>query len=340
MKEDLIELWKNDGCEEKLVKLINISNDILEKITTLTEDNCGNCFGEYIDDKAFFEYTFNGKKCAYDPDSSSVAWMYYEKMYEAIKKELKCMGKGKIYRIVGSFKYENKKIIQTDYQRCLEYIEIGGDCVFNFSKSSGKYSKFIKIIEKDENIDKRKILFSKLELCSMMHHSPYNFALMPSTGGMNNCKNQCGKGMMALDRTDWLFYALNELYEKLKIDNSLSELKNINEINEAKKKLLDLQGKEQIIICDKRNINDLILYDFINEIDNFDNYVNIFYHLDTSERLDRNLINDMIKLGTYEIEDIDSIDNYMNVAIAYWLIQRDKYMNLVNEYCENKESNI
>lgn len=175
------------------------------------------------------KYPFDTKKNAYDPDSSLRAWEYYFKMYyeflSNVDNEYEVFSieenrfwfikENAVYkRVAGTFCYfKNGKYIwpyKLDESKLREGKNIGiaGDCVFNFNEK--KFSRFWKMIEKDNN-KKNQQIKEILLLCSSMHHSPFNFSLMPTTGGLNNIK-----GKNALDRIDVFLNTLKNIYEKIK----------------------------------------------------------------------------------------------------------------------------
>lgn len=151
------------------------------------------------------EYPFDTKKNVYDPDSSLRAWEYYFKMYyeflsnvEEEDKNLlfeeelgkKFWPSGNVYkRVVGTFCYfeKNKYIwpykLDSRWFKKYKNIGIAGDCVFNFNEK--KVPNFEKIIKKDNLNDQntKEQIKVVLSLCSRMHYSPFNFSLMPTTGG-------------------------------------------------------------------------------------------------------------------------------------------------------------
>ena len=319
--------FQNEVKEENrektpLEKLIEQSDAILDKLV------CGEIDEkvEPIEDKEYFK----DESKEYDPDSSPVAWMYYEKMYNFIDKNKKMDNTGNPRRIKGLWNYNDDFGWEhIDYGDLKDNtIAIAGDCVFNFKKEYGndnvlkstcKYSKFRKKIcackvGKGKECDRR-VLLSKIELCSRMHHSPYNFALMPITGGMNNAKDKSGQ---AYDRIDCFLYGMNEMY-KIAF--------------ETRKTLEKSQKDKYAIIWNTKQKS--FLSKFLQTIGSVEKYAKIFYHLDGSRPLDKILLYAMIGFGSHEIETPEDVDYYMNMAILYWSIQRCKYYEKVDD--ENKK---
>ena len=122
---------------------------------------------------------WNGEKLPFDQDSSPKSWEYYKKNYKKIYYEDKYEKTGN--NTVG---YRLKcKAKVNDFE-----FDIAGDCSFNFNKD--KKEKFKSIIDNDLNLDlnEKRILNKKLDHCCQMHHTLYNFDLMPVNGEMNNVK--------------------------------------------------------------------------------------------------------------------------------------------------------
>ena len=272
------------------------------------------------------KYPFDTKKNAYDPDSSLRAWEYYFKMYyeflSNVDNEYEVFSieenrfwfikENAVYkRVAGTFCYfKNGKYIwpyKLDESKLREGKNIGiaGDCVFNVNEK--KFSRFWKMIEKDNN-KKNQQIKEILLLCSSMHHSPFNFSLMPTTGGLNNIK-----GKNALDRIDVFLNTLKNIYEKIKKNEE------IEEINVTK-----TTGRA--------------LIHFLKCIGSFENYCKIFYQLDYEENED-NLVNKLIKNAekNESIENSDQLVEYMKLAVEYWEKQKEKYKENKEKYDENEK---
>ena len=272
------------------------------------------------------KYPFDTKKNAYDPDSSLRAWEYYFKMYyeflSNVDNEYEVFSieenrfwfikENAVYkRVAGTFCYfKNGKYIwpyKLDESKLREGKNIGiaGDCVFNFNEK--KFSRFWKMIEKDNN-KKNQQIKEILLLCSSMHHSPFNFSLMPTTGGLNNIK-----GKNALDRIDVFLNTLKNIYEKIKKNEE------IEEINVTK-----TTGRA--------------LIHFLKCIGSFENYCKIFYQLDYEENED-NLVNKLIKNAekNESIENSDQLVEYMKLAVEYWEKKKEKYKENKEKYDENEK---
>lgn len=297
----------------ELKKLIEVSDKILDIL------NSNNLSGEkpFIDEECFGDY---------DPDSSPIAWEYYSEMYKEFKIENKKLGKkisNGVRRKVGTFRYKTDgetDIKQGEFKKYgLEpprlilgkEIDLAGDCVFNFKKEM-----------KDNK------LMLKWEFCSRMHHSPYNFSLMPVQGNMNSSKAN-------LDRTDRLLFAIQKFYENKKnYSNDLVEeyKNNTKNVKDIKEEISNLQEKGYKIMRSRWNSeNEIWLYDFLCKIGNVENYAKIFYHLDSDNPIDKMLLETMLESGKHLVESAEDVENYMDLAIEYWNSQRDKY------YCQKKK---
>lgn len=322
---------ENKELEEKMMRklddLIEKSNKILGDLEKLRgEPDVLNLPKEnrmQINDDEFFKED----GIDYDPDSSSIAWLYYEKMYnEKIVIDInacKDTPSNKYYRRIGTFSYNLTKgrleIIQLPKEPTLEkgIIKIAGDCTFNFGDS--KRESFLKVISKinDENIKK------KLNLCSKMHHSPYNFSLIPRTGGMGNRKQNGG------DRPDWLLFSLREFYKNR---DRHPILECCPECERMWIRKIQNEG-ERIITQDDKNAyeknTEICLADFLLKINSVEEYCRIFYHFEKKDVL----YYLMMGLGGEQIKDIDGLNMYMDLAIKYWIHQRSHYENVT----KNKE---
>ena len=278
---------------------------------------------KYADIGLDLKYPFDTEEYVYDPDSSLRAWEYYFEMYYEFlsnvekedkedkdllfkeKFEKKFWLSGNVYkRVVGTFCYfENDKYIwpyKLDRRKLKkgQNIGIAGDCVFNFN--ANKVSYFWKKIKKDnnkENQQKNQQIKEILLLCSLMHHSPFNFSLMPITGGLNNIK-----GRKALDRIDVFLNTLKNIYEKIEKNEK------IEEVNVTK-----TTGKA--------------LIHFLWYIGSFKNYCKIFYQLDYEEGNKENLVQKLLDNAekNKSIENSDQLVKYMELAVEYWEKQNEKY---------------
>ena len=305
---------------------------------------------KYADIGLDLKYPFDTEEYVYDPDSSLRAWEYYFKMYyeflSNVEKEDKDLlfkeelGKkfwpiDNVYkRVVGTFCYfENKDYIWPyKLDRCWlkegQNIGIAGDCVFNFNEK--KVSHFWNVIEKDDNKENQQIK-EILLLCSLMHHSPFNFSLMPTTGGLNNIK---GNG---LDRIDVFLNKLKNIYDDLKeLDESGIKKSDIEEFENY----IHIQKQGKIGEIDVSTKLRKALIHFLWCIGSFENYCKIFYQLDYKETKEKDLVERLLdnaeKYKSIEnsdqpaekyksIENSDQLVKYMELAVEYWEKQNEKY---------------
>lgn len=300
MGKNLQQWWKDNLKTDNLDKLINKSNDILDRLSK--EDN--SILDELITDEEYF----NDNDYAYDPDSSPVAWKYYEQMYGWVQSDILMGWDSKAKRIIGdaSINKDGNSSIEVKHVN-YKYgtISFAGDCVFNF-KEGGKTLKCIKENKLNDNA------LQKLKFCRAMHHSPYNFSLIPRTGEMNNRK-KC-------DRPDWLLAGIEHLYTES--DKCEKEIKTWKEIRK-------LQKDYQVITHRSRSRNDEVLFTFLKLIGGVEKYANIFLNLGDKNDDDQKMLKDMIEFGKDELSE-DSFEQYMDLAIRYWQIQRKKYEAVCN----------
>lgn len=309
------------------------------------------------------EYPFDTKKNVYDPDSSLRAWEYYFKMYyeflsnvEEEDKNLlfeeelgkKFWPSGNVYkRVVGTFCYfeKNKYIwpykLDSRWFKKYKNIGIAGDCVFNFNEK--KVPNFEKIIKKDNLNDQntKEQIKVVLSLCSRMHYSPFNFSLMPTTGGdwaLNNIK---GRGKE--DRIDIFLNKLKNIYDDLKeLDESGIKKSDIEKCDVKKfDTYIQYMGKIGAIKVEGDLQKGLI--HFLWCIGSFENYCKIFYQLDYKETKEKDLVerlldnaekyksienSDQLAEKYKSIENSDQLVKYMELAVEYWEKQNEKYKKI------------
>lgn len=275
------------------------------------------------------EYIYNEFYNKYDPDSSPKAWEYYLKTYKNIFKESSDKESSELndtydtykepiknpedgdktvsfwyewyksssyIRIYGTFLYSKpNETLKLTTPKLLsgQNIGIGGDCCFNFN--TDKFGKFININKQD---DVRKILV----LCSALHYSPINFALMPKNGGMNNISGDGRQG--GLDRFDTFISAL-DLYFKNK-ENPIA-IKLIAEFESSQNSLVP----------------------FLQWIDSFENYLKLFYpELLIDDRKEYNdkekLLDRLIESGKKPIDE-GYVLEYIELAIRFWEAKLNYY---------------
>ena len=295
------------------------------------------------------KYPFDTEKYVYDPDSSLRAWEYYFKMYKELlsnvdkkyelslfkekfveKRERGFWKEGVFKRIKGTFCYfkEYKYIWPYELDVCdfekYRNIGIAGDCVFNFNEK--KVSYFRKMIGENNN-KKNQQIKEILLLCSLMHYSPFNFSLMPVTGG--NWALNIIKGIGNEDRIDVFLKKLKNIYEALeKLDKSDIKKYDIEKFDTY----IQNMGKIGAITVEGDLQKGLI--HFLWCIGSFENYCKIFYQLDYEENED-NLVNKLIKNAekNESIKNPDQLVKYMELAVEYWKKQKKnmkRYQTPVN----------
>lgn len=269
----------------------------------------------------------------YDPDSSLRAWEYYFKKYdidlsdgekdfreyffeENFKKARGFVKTGKINakRIIGVFAIEianndYKFILKRQSKNALNYIRIGGDCAFNFNKEKIGFFRDIIIAEpfKAETND----FLSLLDRCHQtMHHSVFNFTLMPTTGALNNFKGISTKcDSKKYDRLDKFVFHLKDFFEKPYLKHDALSL-----------------GREE---------NKKTLFSFLEkDVQSFENYCNLFYHINSKETKDsegKNLYDKLLENGKKEINNSDSLLQYIKLAVDFWEHQSNHYDKCIEE---------
>lgn len=280
--------------------------DIKMRITSLKEKTC----------ELKKKYNLNIGKYYYDPDSSPNAWKYFWDVYNDV---LSCDTEnknnlfsenyegslfwkaGKDYiRVVGTFEYGQDKQVTLSKNKKLivgENIGIAGDCVFNFNELK-RASFWNKIVAKSELKESEKeIVRNILDLCLDMHHSFYNFSLMPRNGGLQAVKGCSEK----YDRPDVFLYKLRDYYQSV----------------EPKDK--------HVILKYSRGKNKDALVDFLDKIGSFKNYCKMFYHLDSKKEKDNNLLKDLLKKGDKPISKYEDLITYIELAVSYWEHQAEYY---------------
>ncbi len=271
---------------------------------------------------------FDSKKLfIYDPDSSRRAWQYYLIAYNDVlnipleakewitnesfppysdKKSVQLwISSDSLKRIIGTFEYKKypQKLSLTSSELVSETsIGIAGDCSFNFNEK--KISDFWEIIKKlqlDEIVTDS--LLNLLLLCKSMHHSIFNFSLMPTTGGLN-----CLKGRDKFDRLDVLIKNIDNFYK------------------------YDIQKKDlsKCIVLSGVNINQKdsmeALKHFLIKIGSTSNYCKTFYHIDTNNTNEKTLYDKLLSKSNLNINNYATLIDYIEFAIEFWEHQKDIYL--------------
>ena len=292
--------------DESIKMIYNLCNeDTLkdsEKVKKSLQQRCNTELKPQPVDKCIYDIFYKN----FDPDSSVEAWKYYLKTYKntfdesfelnTIKAPIKCPKKGdetvsfwydyaSYKRIYGTFLYSKPiKLLNLTTPDLVngKNIGIGGDCCFNFN--TNKFKKFMEIIITEEV---RKILV----LCSALHYSPINFALMPKNGGMNNIK---GVGIQGLDRFDTFIASLDLFFKNKKNPIAI-----------------------KLIAGFKASQNSLV--PFLESIDSIEKYLELFYpELLTKNKNKNSLCKKLIKSGKEPIDSEDRVLEHIELAIRFW----------------------
>lgn len=288
---------KINKLQSRLNQLVTTSKEILDKKENSLEISEG-----YFD--------------SWEPDASPIAWCYYTNLYvkstDGINNKYNfCEKFSKGTHKALPYHKSNSRIsvyLNTDRTIIIKHndndIEVSGDCCFNFNVT--KVKTFKKIIEESEN----EYAKSLLNIATKMHHSPFNFALMPINGGMNKIK---GDGEHGLDRFDLFISALDLFFE--------------NKENPVSIKL----------IAEYETSYDSLIT-FLNNFKKLDNYCELFYpellsEFSKSKKILERLKNSgkkPIKIygnnGKIDIEaTINRIIEYIELAIDFWKAKADYY---------------
>lgn len=249
------------------------------------------------------------KDLIYEYDSNVERWEYYKRIYPFVSdiKELHIDGN----RYVGcfTFKTKNNQVIleQVTNSSRENYIELSGDCFFNFNDK--KVGRFMQIKGIDDSTKKRLVIFK-----NNFHYSNENCVLLPKTGAINNFKgnvyyklkeksfrvyNQVGRPPKNRDdRPDTLIYYLSKFWTAKKDGWELKEAA--------------LFLKNSIFLPSLSGDNFELLYDFLNEFKELEDFCTLFFGMNEE------LTNCMKKNGSVPILDADSLNRYMDLAEKYW----------------------
>lgn len=234
---------------------------------------------------------FNDETTMFDPDASLVAWKYYKNYYKGLfdfpeisEKPKSLWTSGNEYkRYCITFDYNNynssnKKLSVSNTTRLKSGINIGisGDCCFNFNELKiRKFTRILSDIKQEKEYSQIKNLVLQ---CYKMHHSPFNFALMPKNGGTVHSFNN--KKSNIFDRND-------------RLDSFLCYLEKDFNNNERPKPLKE----------------------FLKAIGSFENYRGLFYpEIHENEELKKKIT----ETGDKKIEDCNSLLAYIDTAINFW----------------------
>ncbi|MCJ0544033.1 hypothetical protein MMJ53_07335 [Enterococcus cecorum] len=249
--------------------------------------------------------SFKGKETEFDPDSSPEAWDYF-KVFSGEIKDLNLNSKRLIWKS--------------------ETIDIAGDCSFNFNNN--KMKSFKEMMESFEEI-KLEDLQKKLKVCQKMHHNLLNFDLIPVTGGMNNLKGN----LKYVQENKILVHDLGRPSENMHdrldtfvtfIDYSLKKRNELKQNIPYTKEIIKDTGKflsNSIFTTSLKGENFEVLYDFMDNYENVYTYCKKFYNIDSISFIDR-----LVKSGKKPINNAESLNNYMDLAIDYWILKGETFL--------------
>ena len=240
-----------------------------------------------------------GNKLFFDeeePDSSNIIWDYYSIYYDIKINKNSLSSK---FRKIGNFEYlKNKdsncvKLCNIPLNNNnLGTINLGGDCTFNFKS---KINILYNIIAKDteeKSIELKDKLMSLILGIQKMHHSPYNFSLIPVTGALNKAKG------VSLDRFDKFIFRLQEYYNYNFSTNTFED--NIEYLHKS--------------ICNFSTLNNFFyIHDFLKAIGSINTYCDLFY-----PELTFGLYQSLIISGRKRIDSINCVIEYIELAIRFW----------------------
>ena len=273
--------------QNKIKRTLGILNT-LKQDQHITEDNMNKI--PQVSDKE--PQLFKGKERVFDPDSSPEAWDYF-KVFSGEIKDLNLNSKRLIWKS--------------------ETIDIAGDCSFNFNDNKMKSFKKIKL----EDFQK-----CKLEVCQKMHHNLLNFDLIPVTGGMNNLK-----GNLKYDQDQENKILVHDLGRPSKnmhdrldtfvtfIDYSLKKRNELKQNIPCIKEIGEFFSNS-IFTTSLKGENFGVLYNFMDNYENVYTYCKEFYNIDSRSFIDR-----LVESGKKPIEDAESLNDYMDLAIDYWILK-------------------
>lgn len=244
----------------------------------------------------------------YDPDSSPLAWDYYQQIYDFDKLFSKRLFPN--IKFIEKFKVYNSGHEDGlgDYLRLIKknnYCELGGDTDFNFD--TNKYYKFLNILKEDYpknssiNIEEFYKALENLHKCHTRHHTLLNFSLMLRTGNINGLKGE-GYKYDWLDRLDTFVSYLNDFY------------------NEELSKRRDCH----ILSCSNEYTHDT-LFNYLSGFDQEGNglykYMKEIYFIE-----DKELIKRLIKSGKEPIDSYNRVIEYVNLANDFWDEKKDNIL--------------
>lgn len=274
--------------QEKIKATLGILNE-LKQNQHITKENL----------QVLKKQSSNGNKGKFDPDSSPEAWDYF-KVFSGEIKDLNLNSNRLIWKS--------------------KTIDIAGDCSFNFNDN--KMKSFEEILQKPKLEVCPKL---KLEVCQKMHHNLLNFDLIPVTGGMNNLK-----GNLKYDKENKiLVHDLGRPSENMhdRLDTFVTfidySLKKRNELKQNIPCIKEIGEffSNSIFTTSLKGENFGVLYDFMDNYENVYTYCKKFYNIDSISFIDK-----LVASGKKPIEDVKSLNDYMDLAIDYWILKGETFL--------------
>lgn len=252
------------------------------------------------------EQEWKGEILEFDPDSSPKAWEMYKKYYNN-------------FTTLNTPTLNKKRLLSEVTVKNINF-KVAGDCSFNFNTK--KENSFKLIIE-----DKHDLL-EQLAECCKMHHTLYNFDLMPVTGGLNNIKgnlkytdkNNTVKVHMQgrppinglLDRLDTYIFFLDHSMKRMEELKGCGNLKIIGEF-----------FNNSIFTISMNTENFSVLYEILENYSSIYSYCKTFYNLE-----DKKFIDKLIENGKKPIKTTEDVKNYMELANEFWSIKKKLIENI------------
>lgn len=249
-------------------------------------------------------------KNQYEYDSDIERWNYYATIYPFVDTN-KLFSDRNGNRLIGAFTMtENKSLQQVKKGDEGSYIEIAGDCFFNFKSDNN--AKLLKLVYNKKEPDKE--LVEKLdELSKKKFHSNENCVLMPRTGALNNVKNYIyikdntiktnGKpwtSRVRFDRPDSFICLLDDFFKKGK---DIHDLRSAGEF-----------FTHSIFKAALENQNFTELYDFLLPFQDIYSYCAVFLGIGR----DDDFVDQMLTEGRKPLNTKEAIYNYIELAEKFW----------------------
>lgn len=259
------------------------------------------------------------EKNQYEYDSDKERWNYYATIYPFVDTN-KIFPDKNGNRLIGAFtRNKNEPLRQVNKGDKESYIEIAGDCFFNFK--SGNNTKLLKFVYNKKEPNKE--LVEKLdELSKKKFHSNENCVLMPITGALNNVKNYIyikdntiktnGRPRTSgvrFDRPDSFICLLDDFFKK---EKDIHDLRSAGEF-----------FTHSIFKAALENQNFTELYDFLSPFQDIYSYCEVFLGIGK----DDDFVDEMLEEGRKSLNTEEAIYNYIKLAEKFWK-KREEFSKL------------